>query len=62
MINFGFQIYSKQAPESRLTWPALLEHPFVKETNDNIEVRVGILNFMPNNSALGKVFIGIVIQ
>jgi hypothetical protein len=53
MINFGFQIYSKQAPESRLTWPALLEHPFVKETNDNIEVRVGILNFMPNNSALG---------
>ncbi|WJX17387.1 non-specific serine/threonine protein kinase [Trifolium repens] len=28
-----------KAPESRLTWPALLEHPFVKETNDNIEVR-----------------------
>lgn len=48
------KIYSKQAPESRLTWPALLEHPFVKETNNEIEARVGILNFNPDNSALGK--------
>ncbi|KAI5396906.1 hypothetical protein KIW84_062943 [Lathyrus oleraceus] len=29
-----------KAPESRLTWPALLEHPFVKETNNEIEARV----------------------
>ncbi|XP_050893082.1 serine/threonine-protein kinase TIO isoform X4 [Lathyrus oleraceus] len=28
-----------KAPESRLTWPALLEHPFVKETNNEIEAR-----------------------
>lgn len=34
-----------QAPESRLTWPALLEHPFVKETSDDPEARVAILNF-----------------
>ncbi|CAJ1967824.1 unnamed protein product [Sphenostylis stenocarpa] len=28
-----------KAPESRLTWPALLEHPFVKETSDEQEAR-----------------------
>ncbi|PNX95177.1 serine/threonine protein kinase TIO-like protein, partial [Trifolium pratense] len=28
-----------KAPESRLTWPALLEHPFVKESNDKTEAR-----------------------
>ncbi|QCE05522.1 fused [Vigna unguiculata] len=28
-----------KAPESRLTWPALLEHPFVKETSDEHEAR-----------------------
>ncbi|KAI4352373.1 hypothetical protein L6164_006633 [Bauhinia variegata] len=28
-----------KAPESRLTWPALLEHPFVKETTDELERR-----------------------
>lgn len=28
-----------KAPESRLTWPALLEHPFVKETSDELESR-----------------------
>ncbi|CAI8602046.1 unnamed protein product [Vicia faba] len=28
-----------KAPESRLTWPALLEHPFVKETNNEIQDR-----------------------
>ncbi|XLR17857.1 hypothetical protein S83_045769 [Arachis hypogaea] len=28
-----------KAPESRLTWPALLEHPFVKETSDELEDR-----------------------
>ncbi|XP_057445948.1 serine/threonine-protein kinase TIO-like isoform X2 [Lotus japonicus] len=27
-------------PESRLTWPALLEHPFVIETSDDPEARV----------------------
>ncbi|KAL2947272.1 hypothetical protein AAZX31_20G062200 [Glycine max] len=26
-----------KAPESRLTWPALLEHPFVKESYDELE-------------------------
>jgi len=59
LIHFSFQIFSNQAPESRLTWPALLEHPFVKETNDEIEARVGTLNFLPKNSALGKMLIGI---
>ncbi|KAK8468159.1 hypothetical protein PHAVU_007G241300 [Phaseolus vulgaris] len=28
-----------KAPESRLTWPALLEHPFVKEASDELEAR-----------------------
>ncbi|XP_040869464.1 serine/threonine-protein kinase TIO [Glycine max] len=28
-----------KAPESRLTWPALLEHPFVKESYDELEAR-----------------------
>ncbi|KAK7393136.1 hypothetical protein VNO78_21601 [Psophocarpus tetragonolobus] len=28
-----------KAPESRLTWPALLEHPFVKETTEELEAR-----------------------
>ncbi|KAK7290480.1 hypothetical protein RIF29_04930 [Crotalaria pallida] len=28
-----------KAPESRLSWPALLEHPFVKETSDELEAR-----------------------
>ncbi|XP_043723868.1 serine/threonine-protein kinase TIO isoform X1 [Telopea speciosissima] len=26
-----------KVPQNRLTWPALLEHPFVKETSDEIE-------------------------
>ncbi|KAI9124606.1 hypothetical protein K1719_004528 [Acacia pycnantha] len=28
-----------KAPESRLTWPALLEHPFVKEASDELETK-----------------------
>ncbi|RZB86819.1 serine/threonine-protein kinase TIO-like isoform X1 [Glycine soja] len=28
-----------KAPESRLTWPTLLEHPFVKESSDELEAR-----------------------
>ncbi|KAF8393518.1 hypothetical protein HHK36_021762 [Tetracentron sinense] len=28
-----------KVPQSRLTWPALLEHPFVKETSDELEAR-----------------------
>ncbi|KAL1174158.1 hypothetical protein V6Z11_A05G458300 [Gossypium hirsutum] len=28
-----------KVPQSRLTWPALLEHPFVKETLDEVEAR-----------------------
>ncbi|OMO87265.1 hypothetical protein CCACVL1_09160 [Corchorus capsularis] len=28
-----------KVPQNRLTWPALLEHPFVKETTDEVEVR-----------------------
>lgn len=28
-----------KVPQSRLTWPALLEHPFVKETSEDIEAR-----------------------
>lgn len=30
----------EQVPQSRLTWPALLEHPFVRETSEDIEARV----------------------
>lgn len=33
----------EQVPQHRLTWPALLEHPFVKDTPAEIEVRAGIL-------------------
>lgn len=29
-------------PQNRLTWPALLEHPFVKETTEELEARVMI--------------------
>lgn len=32
----------RQVPQNRLTWPALLEHPFVKETSDEMEARVMI--------------------
>ncbi|PON97482.1 GPCR kinase [Trema orientale] len=28
-----------KVPQNRLTWPALLEHPFVKETSDELESR-----------------------
>ncbi|TYH75287.1 hypothetical protein ES332_D04G009200v1 [Gossypium tomentosum] len=28
-----------KVPQNRLTWPALLEHPFVKETLDEVEAR-----------------------
>ncbi|XP_010245992.1 PREDICTED: serine/threonine-protein kinase TIO [Nelumbo nucifera] len=28
-----------KVPQSRLTWPALLEHPFVKESSDEVEAR-----------------------
>ncbi|GKV35905.1 hypothetical protein SLEP1_g44107 [Rubroshorea leprosula] len=27
-------------PQNRLTWPAFLEHPFVKETSNELEARV----------------------
>ncbi|OVA06997.1 Armadillo [Macleaya cordata] len=32
-------LLNKVVPQSRLTWPALLEHPFVKETSDELEAR-----------------------
>ncbi|KAH7676527.1 Non-specific serine/threonine protein kinase protein [Dioscorea alata] len=28
-----------KVPQSRLSWPALLEHPFVKESSDDVEAR-----------------------
>ncbi|RVW41727.1 Serine/threonine-protein kinase TIO [Vitis vinifera] len=28
-----------KVPQNRLTWPALLEHPFVQETSDELEAR-----------------------
>ncbi|KDP21789.1 hypothetical protein JCGZ_00576 [Jatropha curcas] len=28
-----------KVPQNRLTWPALLEHPFIKETSDEMEAR-----------------------
>lgn len=28
-----------QVPQSRLTWPALLEHPFIKESLEEVEAR-----------------------
>lgn len=31
-----------QVPQNRLTWPALLEHPFVQETLEDVEARVPI--------------------
>ncbi|KAK8552754.1 hypothetical protein V6N12_041330 [Hibiscus sabdariffa] len=30
-----------KVPQNRLTWPALLEHPFVKETLDEVETKDG---------------------
>ncbi|KAL0668938.1 hypothetical protein Bca4012_031642 [Brassica carinata] len=30
---------AKQVPQSRLTWPALLEHPFIKESLEEVEAR-----------------------
>nr|XP_009389610.1 PREDICTED: serine/threonine-protein kinase TIO isoform X1 [Musa acuminata subsp. malaccensis]XP_009389612.1 PREDICTED: serine/threonine-protein kinase TIO isoform X1 [Musa acuminata subsp. malaccensis]XP_018677858.1 PREDICTED: serine/threonine-protein kinase TIO isoform X1 [Musa acuminata subsp. malaccensis] len=32
-----------KVPQNRLTWPALLEHPFVKERSDDVEARVSFL-------------------
>ncbi|KAK3042781.1 hypothetical protein RJ639_001054 [Escallonia herrerae] len=29
----------QQVPQNRLSWPALLEHPFVKETSEDVEAR-----------------------
>lgn len=29
-----------QVPQNRLTWPALLDHPFVHETLEDVEARV----------------------
>ncbi|WOL04028.1 serine/threonine-protein kinase TIO isoform X1 [Canna indica] len=34
-----------KVPQNRLTWPALLEHPFVKDYSDELEVKVSILTF-----------------
>ena len=31
-----------QMPQSRLTWPQLLEHPFVKETSSDTNVTVSV--------------------
>lgn len=33
---------AKQVSQSRLTWPALLEHPFIKESLEEVEARVTI--------------------
>lgn len=33
----------EQVPQNRLSWPALLEHPFVKETPAEIEVSSNFL-------------------
>ncbi|KAK2972844.1 hypothetical protein RJ640_028372 [Escallonia rubra] len=30
-----------KVPQNRLSWPALLEHPFVKETSEDVEARFG---------------------
>ncbi|CAK7340113.1 unnamed protein product [Dovyalis caffra] len=39
----GFKSFLKgllnKVPQNRLTWPALLEHPFVKETSDELDTR-----------------------
>lgn len=43
-IEIGLQLCAKQVPQNRLTWPALLEHPFVKETSDELEARVMLLH------------------
>ncbi|CAA6654889.1 unnamed protein product [Spirodela intermedia] len=43
-MSSSFQSFLKgllnKIPQSRLTWPALLEHPFVKETSNEINVTV----------------------
>ncbi|KAF1899134.1 hypothetical protein Lal_00019256 [Lupinus albus] len=42
-MSLNFKSFLKgllnKAPESRLTWPALLEHPFVQETSEEREAR-----------------------
>lgn len=42
MIHSMVFRFMKQVPQNRLAWPALLEHPFVKETSDEVEARVMI--------------------
>lgn len=37
-----FLISWEKVPQHRLTWPALLEHPFVKDASAQIEVSVDI--------------------
>nr|KYP49748.1 Serine/threonine-protein kinase 36 [Cajanus cajan] len=52
-----------KAPESRLTWPALLEHPFVKETSDELEAReLREINGSPVHSDAARMVEGKTIQ
>ncbi|MQM13691.1 hypothetical protein Taro_046612, partial [Colocasia esculenta] len=44
-------LFTKQVPQNRLTWPALLEHPFVKETSN--EVKVSSFKILTNIIAAG---------
>ena len=45
-----------QEPQSRLTWPALLEHPFVKETLEELEARVTITIAFHMMEGFGELF------
>lgn len=35
-----------QVSQNRLTWPGLLEHPFVRETSDELAARVSMIEHM----------------
>ncbi|KAL2326660.1 hypothetical protein Fmac_025718 [Flemingia macrophylla] len=52
-----------KAPESRLTWPALLEHPFVKETSEELEAReLREINRAPMHSDAAQIVEGKTVQ
>ncbi|CAN7045632.1 unnamed protein product [Brassica oleracea var. botrytis] len=44
-----------KVPQSRLTWPALLEHPFIKESLEEVEARCDSATPFKEASALGIV-------
>lgn len=44
-----------QVSQNRLTWPGLLEHPFVRETSDELAARVSMIEHMTDSFDYGGI-------